>query len=44
MVGYRLYYLNSDRHIVRAAEIECADGAEALLWAQEQRDGHFMEL
>jgi hypothetical protein len=44
MVGYRLYYLNNDRHIVRAAEFECADDAEALLWAEEQRDEHLMEL
>lgn len=44
MVGFRLYYFNNDGHIVKAAEIECADDAEALLWAQEQRDGHFTEL
>ena len=44
MVGYRLYFMDNDGHIQQAAEFECADDAEALVWAADQRDERYMEL
>jgi hypothetical protein len=44
MVGYRLYYMDKDGHILKAAEFVGMDDAEALVWAEQQWDGRFMEL
>ena len=42
--GYRLYFIDRNGHIQQAAEFECANDAEAELFAQDQRDTRSMEL
>ena len=44
MNGYRLYYLDSDGHIVAAAETELPSDAEAHDWAIQLIDHRDAEL
>jgi hypothetical protein len=44
MAGYRLFFLDDEGHINRAAEFECDGDAEAMLHAEDQWDEAPMEL
>jgi len=44
MIGYRLYFMDGHGRIERAAEFECADDAEALVWVWDHDDSRAMEL
>ena len=45
MHHYRLYFLDQrSGHILRAADYEAVDDAEALLLAREQQGAHPLEL
>ena len=44
MLGYRLYFLNDAGHIVDALEAAHETDAEAVAWAERQRDGKDLEL
>lgn len=44
MLGYRLYFLNDQGHIVDAVEALHDTDAEAVEWAEQHRDGRDLEL
>lgn len=44
MLGYRLYFLNGENHIVEAQEFEAASDLEALNWAEARPDHRAKEL
>lgn len=44
MSGYRLYFLDEEDHIIRANELECSSDEEAIVTAEQCRDGRDVEL
>lgn len=44
MTSYRLYFLGSDGHFMRAHELACESDEEAVAWAEARREFGAMEL
>ena len=44
MIGYRVYFKDSDGHIIRRIDLTCQDDEIAKQQAQKLVDGHDVEL